>query len=249
MITDSFSMSSPPVITVESIAGPQKHLIDTCILTFSDVIMRDVLNSLACEKIAEIRTCRDHTPVYAFSWEGKKIGVFLCHVGAAMAGSDAVELNWLTGAEKFIVFGSCGCLSQEKTKGRLIVPTAAYRDEGMSYHYAPPGDYIAMPGAEKTAALFEMHHIPYIMGRVWTTDAFYRELRHQVALRKEEGCLAVEMEAAGLQAVCDFHGFSLYYFLMTGDVLDNPEWNEADLRAANHCLDNFQIALTLAKNV
>ena len=54
------------------------------------------------------------------------------------------------------------------------------------------------------------------------------------------------MEAAGLQAVCDYYHYRLYQFLMTGDVLDLPEWERADLHEANHRLDNFQIALEIA---
>ena len=47
---------------------------------------------------------------------------------------------YMTGADKFILFGSAGALDKEKTKGKYVIPTEAYRDEGMSYHYAPPGD-------------------------------------------------------------------------------------------------------------
>lgn len=60
-----------------------------------------------------------------------------------------------------------------------------------------------------------------------TTDAIYRETCSKVDARKAEGCLAVDMEVAGVQAVCSFHGFRFYCFLMTGDVLDLPEWDVA----------------------
>ena len=166
-----------------------------------------------------------------------------------MAATDVIEINWLVGASQFVVFGSCGCLDREKTQGKYIIPTAAYRDEGMSYHYAPPADYIAMPGAETTARFFASRGLPFALGKTWTTDAFYRELRHQMEARKKEGCLAVDMEAAGIQAVCDHHGLKLYYFLAPGDVLDLPEWDVGGLREANHCLDNFRIALALAESL
>lgn len=250
MIIDSFSTASDPIITLESCIGPQKHITDTCIITFSDVIMDAVLGSCRCQAAGRIRTCGGETPLYVFpDSKGRLTGIFKAHTGAAMAASDVIEANWLLGAAQFIVFGSCGCLDKEKAQGKYILPTAAYRDEGMSYHYAPPADYIDMPVAKKTARIFDAHGIPYVQGKTWTTDAFYRELRHQMLERKQEGCLAVDMEAAGIQAVCDFHGFSLYYFLMSGDVLDQPEWDEADLRQANHCLDNFRIALLIAENL
>jgi uridine phosphorylase len=48
---------------------------------------------------------------------------------------------WLIGAKQFIMFGSAGSLNEEKTKGKFVIPTEAYRDEGMSYHYAPAKDH------------------------------------------------------------------------------------------------------------
>ena len=80
-------------------------------------------------------------------------------------------------------------------------------------------------------------------------DAFYRELRRQMEERRAEGCLTVDMELAGVQAVCAFHGWELYSFLQCGDVLDLPEWDVAGLREANHCLDNFALALKIAESL
>ncbi len=59
--------------------------------------------------------------------------------------------------------------------------------------------------------------LPYVKGRVWTTDALYRETRNLVETRKSEGCIAVEMELAGMQAVCDFYNIELYDFLVIGN--------------------------------
>lgn len=86
-------------------------------------------------------------------------------------------------------------------------------------------------------------------GRIWTTDGIYRETRNRVRAVQAEGCIAVEMEVAGVQAVCDFHGFELYDFLVTGDVLDAPEYRIADLHGANHDLDKLWIGLEIAKRI
>lgn len=249
MITDSFRTDSEPVIALSSCHGPQQHLIDTCIVTFSHVIAASFKENYPCEEIAMIKTVQGIKPIYAFSHHGRQFGFYHSGIGSAMAGNDLAEVWWLTGAEKFIFFGSCGCLDSKKAQGKYVIPTAAYRDEGLSYHYAPPSDYIDMPGAERTLAFFRENHIPCVSGKVWTTDAFYRELRVHMEKRRAEGCLAVDMEAAGLQAVCSFHGMRLYYFLQCGDVLDVPEWDENDLSKANHFLDNFDIALKFAETL
>ncbi len=81
----------------------------------------------------------------------------------------------------------------------------------------------------------------------WTTDALYRETRNLVETRKSEGCIAVEMELAGMQAVCDFYNIELYDFFVTGDVVDQMDYTSDGLHEANHNLDKFYIALKLAE--
>ena len=76
-----------------------------------------------------------------------------------------------------------------------------------------------------------------------------RETVNLVNKRKQEGCIAVEMELAGIQAVCDFYGFEIYDFLAPGDVLLEDNYEIEQLAAANHNLDKLFIALQIAKRV
>ena len=249
MITDSFDPKSEPLITVASFIGEQKQIADTCVLTFSHVILSEMQKRFDLKKIDSLLTVNGERPIYTFEYHGKTIVTALCGVGAPLAGAQVVELNWQTGATKFILFGSAGSLHREATEGKYVVPTAAYRDEGMSYHYAPPADYIAIKNADTVASIFDELRAPYVKGRVWTTDAFYRETRDLFLARRSEGCIAVDMELAGVQAVCDFHGFALYDFLVTGDVLDAPSYEPEGLSGANHDLDKLYLALEIARRV
>ena len=54
---------------------------------------------------------------------------------------------------------------------------------------------------------------------------------------------------AGMQSVCDFHGFDLYNFLVTGDVLSEDKYEMERFNDANHNLDKFYIALEIAKRI
>ena len=47
------------------------------------------------------------------------------------------------------------------------------------------------------------------------------------------------MELVGVQAVCDFYGWDLYDFLVTGDVLDQAVYDVSGLANANHNMDKF----------
>ena len=249
MITDSFDIKTEPIVTPGAFNGEQKHICDICIVLFSKVIYENVLSTYPCETVAVLEACNGDKPIYVFTHRGKKLAFYLSSIGSTAAATEAIMANWLTGATKFIMFGSAGSLNQRATEGKYVVPTEAYRDEGMSYHYAPPADYIEIPGADKVAEVFDALHVPYVRGRVWTTDAIYRETRGQMKKRAQEGCLAVDMEVAGVQAVCAFHGFALYTFLMTGDVLDQPEYSWEGLDNANHSLDKFDLALEIALRV
>jgi nucleoside phosphorylase len=75
------------------------------------------------------------------------------------------------------------------------------------------------------------------------------ETRELVRRRKADGCIAVEMELAGVQAVCNYHGLELYDFLVTGDVVDQQVYSPEGLTEANHSFDKFDIAVKIAKDL
>ena len=250
MIIHSFDPDSEAIISPASIFGEQKKICDTAIATFSREIYPAVLERYPHEQIAEISAANRIRPVHLLTLEeDRKVVFYLSEIGSAMAGTDVIEINWKTGANKFILFGSAGALDKEATAGKYVIPTAAYRDEGMSYHYAPPADYISVPNADCLAEFFSKHHLPFVKGKVWTTDAIYMETRELVRQRKADGCIAVEMELAGVQAVCSYHGLELYDFLVTGDVVDQPVYSSEGLKEANHSFDKFDIAVMIANSI
>ncbi len=249
MITESFDNKTEPILGLRDFYGVQKHLIDVCLIIFSREIYDTVLETYECEKIGAIQAANGESPIYKFNYNGNEVGFYLTAIGSTVASQYAIEANWLTGASKFIMFGSAGSLDGEKTTGKYVLPIQAYRDEGMSYHYAPPTDYIDIKNAKKMAEYFEKLGLPYIEGRVWTTDAFLRETVGQIEKRTREGCIAVEMELAGVQSVCDFYGMELYNFLVTGDVLSTEDYDKSGLSDANHNMEKFYIALKLSELV
>ena len=249
MITDSFEANVPAIMGPGDFYGEQRHICDICILTFSQKILNNVLEEFECAEAATLSSVNGSRTAYTFLAGDKRVGIFMVDVGSAMTSSDVIELNWLVGATKFIMFGSAGSLNSDITTGKYVIPTHAYRDEGMSYHYAPPSDYIEIKNSARVRQIMDELRLPAVEGKVWTTDAFYRETRSQMQKRQSEGCIAVEMELAGVQAVCDFYGFELYDFLVTGDVLDKPQYSKGNLRGANHDLDKLYIALEIAERI
>ncbi len=248
MIIDAFDQSET-FIDLKDIYGEKQQIIEKCLILFSYKVYEAILEQYHVEKIAEIRSANGIYPIYMMEYQNEKIGFYLSAIGSTMASTFMIEANWLTGAKHFIMFGSAGSLDGEKTTGKYVIPTQSYREEGMSYHYAPPSDYIDIKNADKVEEIMHTLKIPCVKGRIWTTDAFMRETVNLIAKRKQEGCIAVEMEVAGVQAVCDFYGWELYNFLMTGDVLSTEDYEYEGLAHANHDLDKLYIALEIAGRI
>ena len=72
--------------------------------------------------------------------------------------------------------------------------------------------------------------IPHILGRVWTTDAFYRETPSAVKMMKEQNCLCVDMECAANMAVAQMRNVQCYQMMFGADSLEGDEWKIGKLR-------------------
>lgn len=249
MIIDSFDNKTEPLMSLKDFYGDKKKIIEICLVIFSTKIYEYILNNYECEIIGNVKACNGEYPIYKFNYEGKVLGFYLTMIGSTMASQFVIEVNWITGASKFIMFGSSGSLNEEITTNKYVIPKEAYRDEGMSYHYAPASDYIMIKNYSIVKKIFDELHIPNVEGKIWTTDAFLRETKGQIAKRKEEGCIAVEMEIAGVQSVCDFHNLDLYSFIVTGDILFEENYEVDGLHNANHNLDKLFVALEIAKRI
>lgn len=249
MITHSFDPHSLPIFGPEDLYTKRDKLADICIITFSKAVIDHALAHFDCEVAAIINTLSGDKPIYTMDYKGRRIAFFMSAITAAGCATNLEDAILLTGAEHYILFGSCGALDSAITEGKLIVPTQAFRDEGLSYHYKESGDYIDVKNAPKVAAFMDELGIPYVKGRTWTTDAIYRETRNNAAKRKAEGCIAVDMECSGIQALCDFKKLQYYTFFYTGDLLDAPKWDKRILMGElerDHQLRNFVVALEIA---
>lgn len=249
VITDSFDEARRAMINVEDVYTPISRRLDTCIINFSQKITRALLEDGLLEYVEEcpIRSVACDYPFYVF--KGTDIGVIQTTVGAPITSILLQELHHICGCKRFVLFGSCGGLDRSIPASKLIVPTAACRDEGTSYHYAPPADYIELKNHAAVSAVLDALHIEYVQGRTWTTDAFYRETARNFQKRREEGCIAVEMEVSACQAVADFYGLDFYAFLYRADNLDSSGWDQGILSSISldERLKHFFIALEIAK--
>ena len=165
-------------------------------------------------------------PVYTLEIDGRSLALVHPGVGAPLAGAFLDELIAL-GCRRFIACGGAGVLNRDLVVGHVIVPTAAVRDEGTSYHYLPPSREVAPSAAAVAAIEATLTHrgVAYVSGKTWTTDGFYRETVARIARRRAEGCLTVEMEAAAFFAVAQFRGVTFGQLLYGGDDVSGDAWD------------------------
>jgi uridine phosphorylase len=165
-------------------------------------------------------------PIHELTTEKGPVWIFHPPVGAAMSAA-ALELLIAIGADRVIACGGAGNLEPGHALGHVVVPTAAVRDEGASYHYLPPARTVeASPVAvEAIVASCQAAGVAFATGLTWTTDGLFRETPAKVAARRAEGCLTVEMEASALFAVAQYRGITVGQLLYAGDDLSGDEWD------------------------
>lgn len=216
-----------------------KNLPERCVIAFSKSSVSAVAERYRAAKISELSNCTVNLPIYEIVRDGIKIALVPGFLGSAGAAGQIEELA-AGGAKKIVACGSAGTLTP-KPLGAIVVPTSAVRDEGASFHYAPPSYEIEADRevAEKIAQSLQRQGLPHVMGKTWTTDAIYRETQDKVDLRRAQGCLTVEMECSAMIAVARFRGVEFGQILYCGD----------DLSGDGYDTRNFTQALEVRRNL
>lgn len=197
-----------------------------CVICFFQEAISKAVEEGRGEQVAGMRWETGEHPIYALQLDDRPFAVFHPGVGAPLC-AGLLEEAIAKGCRKFIACGGAGVLDRGIAVGHVVVPTSAVRDEGTSYHYLPPGREVS-PSPEGVAAIeavLTRRGVPYLTGKTWTTDAPYRETPGKVRLRRAEGCLTVEMEAAAFFAVAQFRGVTFAQMLYGGDDVSGAEWD------------------------
>jgi len=213
-----------------------------CVFGFLGDYIHDFAKEHSLKTIGEFRSMMKLHPVYQITKDGHDIALCAALLGAPAA---TAVLDWLIGhgASEIIAIGGCGALV-DIPENEMLIPTAAIRDEGTSYHYLPPAREIALDPRAASAAkqALDQLGIRSEFVKTWTTDAIYRETKDMVNYRKSEGCSVVEMECAAMAACAEFRGAAFGQILFTQDSLANAELHDE----RSWGLDSFGKAIHIA---
>lgn len=219
-----FDPNPHSIIDIDLAEDAMPGMPERCVICF----FRDVFERFSMQGIitplTTISTEMGDHPVYRYMVGDHTVALLHQGMGSPLAAFLLEEMIAL-GGRKFIACGGAGVLDKTIAMGHLLVPVAAVRDEGTSYHYLPPAREVEPTPMALAAieAVLKQRKMDYLLTKTWTTDGFFRETKGKFALRKAEGCLAVEMEAAAMFAVARFRNVEFGQILYSGDTIDGDQ--------------------------
>ena len=202
----------------------------TAIGVFSRHLFKDIVEKFNTKEVGYISSANIERNIYIINYKGTYLTLFMAGVGGPLISADIEELH-AQGVEKFIIFGNCGVLDSNIEDCSIIIPTLAYREDGVSYHYVEESDTIPMNPkyVDEFIDILNEYNFEYIKAPTWTTDAFYRETVNKIKKYQDLGVKTVEMEGASIAAVCKYLNIDYFTFYYAGDNLDSVEWDERSL--------------------
>ncbi len=142
----------------------------------------------------------------------------------------------ILGGASVIQMGWCGSLEVSCAIADILIPDGVVSGEGTSQYYVPQGEDAPGPSLSLVRTLVDsLRERGYRCGkgRLWSTDAFYRESRSELEiLHQEKGVAGVDMEFSALCAVAAFRGIDFAGVMVVSDELFTQNWNPGFATAA-----------------
>jgi uridine phosphorylase len=164
-------------------------------------------------------------PLRHGSWKGTPVTIAGPLIGAPHTIMVVEELI-ASGARMIIYFGYCGSLQSEVRIGDLLVPTSATIGEGTSNYYHPE-NFPPFPDPEVQQLLLNALtgvSATVHQGKVWTTDALYRETISLVQYYQGLGVKGVEMEMSAFFTLGKYRQVAVAGLLAVSDELFTLTW-------------------------
>lgn len=161
-----------------------------------------------------------------------------CLAGPALGAPQAVmvaEKLFALGVENLLFLGLAGSLGPGLRTGDLLLLRGALSEEGVSAHYPLESEARPDPGLNRALeARARRSGVGLKAGRIWTTDAPYRETWSKVEKYGGQGIAAVDMESSALLAVAAFRGRAATGLMSISDELFSGTWKPGFKEEALH---------------
>jgi len=218
-IVDSFYGKEESLFKLEGKVS--KGYPNIAIATFDPKMINIAIKLYSCKKIGNL-FAGVTIPIYELDYHGNKILLYLSIMGSATTTIFMEQLH-AKGVNTFLFIGSCGLLEEGLLSYPILVPTKSYRDEGVSYHYMAPSDFIDIPSSKKLCNVLDKLQQNYRTCINWTTDAIFRETPTAIGKRKADGCTTVDMECSAIHSVANFRGINTFQFFWPLDYFSKDK--------------------------
>ena len=157
------------------------------------------------------------------------------------------------GVKDIFLFSICGGirggLAPNINIGDLIIPTGALCDEGTSPHYGASEEIsYAYPRSQQLlenkiqSVLATTPNVAAHRGKIWTTDAIYKETTERVNHYSTKNAVGVDMEMSAVLHLCNLYGARLCSLFVVSDLAG------IDFQVGLH-QETFHQSMKLAANI
>ncbi len=193
-----------------------------------------------------------HTTLDEVAHDDEMFGIVGSAVGASFAVLVAEQL-FASGCKLLLSVTSAGQLEDLGPTPYFVLIDRAIREEGTSYHYLPPSRF-ADADAALVAPIMEALRSGLTTihrGATWTTDAPFRETERAIAAARDQGAVAVEMEAAALYAFAKARGRAVLCFAHVTNRMaqSEGEFEKGDADGATAMLELLAATVRAWRNV
>ena len=203
MLLTEFDANRQAIINPEALHEPLEGFPKIAVSCFSRLTFQRMLEMFPHELIYEISMANVAIPIYKLVIDDNELAIFNAPVGAS-ACVGILEDIFVLGADKLVLFGTCGVLDEDIKETSIIIPSHALRDEGTSFHYVEASDEIAVNG-------------------------IFRETNGKLKARKSAGAICVDMECSAVAALAKFRGVDICHFFYAADHLSEGNWDARNL--------------------
>ncbi len=173
--------------------------------------------------------------MYGFTgdYKGKKISVQGTGMGIPSISIYTNELIQSYGVKNLIRVGTCGSYQEHIKVRDLVIAMAASTDSNINrnrfngMNYAPTASFKLLKRSYDIAVVKGLD--PKV-GNIFSSDTFYNDSPEEWKRWAQFGCLAVEMEAAGLYTLAAKYGVDALTLLTVSDHLLTGEATSAEER-------------------
>lgn len=224
-----------------------QHGVKTCVMVFNENLEESLKKFGNVKKIDYVYMGEDKHWFYIVD----NILFVIAFMGAPNAACLMEDIADF-GIKNFLACGSAGLIDNNFDSKKMLLIDEAVRDEGTSYHYAPP-EVIAKTNTEINRAIekvFQFKKMQYSKGKVWTTDALFRETPSTIDKRIKDGCIGVEMECSAWCIVANYLKVNFGEFVYFSDSVVANEWDWIGQETFNTTTDYItRIAYEIAKEI